>query len=433
MKAVISNRIYFKPPDDEYKEMVMRELTYRIENKRARGPKSTFQKVEVIRNYKILPGNILSIPQGRSDLIPEDYEVSDKRVLHEVPFPNLLIKLRESQAEMYAVTDDSCFVNAKVGWGKSIFALAIARKLSQKTLIITHTAMLRDQWCEAVQQVFGMQPGIIGSGNYDIEDKAIVVGNVQSVVKHILNLSKEFGTIILDEAHHVPATTFSSIVDSMHARFRIGLSGTIDRTDGKQVIFKDYFGHVLHRPPQSNTLNPRVKIIKSGIRLPSGVPWANKVNALLYDPDYQAFVSALAKTQMLAGHSVLVIADRVDFLTSVKNNLGSDCVLITGETDYEQRKTLIDCVNEGSALCVAGSRQIFSEGISIDRLSCVIIATPTSNHISLEQIIGRIMRPHPKKIDPLVLDINFASPAEKKQNLSRLSFYVKQGWEVSEA
>ena len=81
-------------------------------------------------------------------------------------------------------------------------------------------------------------------------------------------------------------------------------------------------------------------------------------------------------------------------------------------------------------MCVAGSRQIFSEGISINRLSCVILPVPTSNPITLEQIIGRIMRLHPEKLDPVVLDITFSSPVEKRQGALRLGFYLNKGWKI---
>jgi superfamily II DNA or RNA helicase len=275
-----------------------------------------------------------------------------------------------------------------------------------------------------------MEPGVIGSGKFDIEDHAIVVGNVQTVTKLMPSICKEFGTVILDEAHHVPATTFSSIIDGMYCRYRIALSGTMLRTDGKHVVFMDYFGKDVYRPPQSHTLDPLVKIIQTGIHLPTGEPWAKKINALLYDEDYQQFVAALATVQMEKGHCVLVVADRVEFLNKIKDYIGSNCILITGETDYEERKALIEQVEAGEKMCVAGSRQIFSEGISINRLSCVILAVPTSNPISLEQIIGRIMRMHPEKLDPVVLDLNFSSGAERRQNGARLAFYASKGWEI---
>lgn len=426
--AILSNRIYFKPKDNDELKNIINKLTYRIESKS--GQRGKFKNIEIIKNYRLLPNNIVSIPQGRTDLVPAGLEIIDKRIYNEVPFPVPKFGLREGQQAVYDEVNDTCFINALVGWGKTFTALHLARKLGQKTLVVTHTTMLRDQWIDEIRALFGMEPGVIGSGKFDIEDHAIVVGNVQTVTKLMPKIQKEFGTVILDEAHHVPATTFSSIIDGMYCRYRIALSGTMLRTDGKHVVFLDYFGKDVFRPPQSHTLDPIVKIIQTGIHLPTGEPWAKKINALLYDEDYQQFVAALATVQMEKGHCVLVVADRVEFLNKIKDYIGSNCILITGETEYEERKALIEQVEAGEKMCVAGSRQIFSEGISINRLSCVILAVPTSNPISLEQIIGRIMRMHPEKLDPVVLDLNFSSGAERRQNGARLAFYASKGWEI---
>lgn len=426
-KAIISNRIYLNAPPEGF-DAIKKALTYKIEQKGAgRGGKHTL--IEVIRNYKILPKNILSIPQGRTDLIPEGYEIIDKRVVHDMPFPDPLIPLRPEQKVIYDEFNESGFLNALVGWGKTFTALHVAAKLGQKTLIITHTTILRDQWIKEIKLLYDMDVGIIGSGQFDI-DHVIVVGNVQTVTKHTLALSKEFGTVIMDEGHHCPATTFTALIDGMYSRYRIGLSGTMLRKDGKHVLLKDYFGSEIHKPPQSHTLDPKVKIIKSGISLTPGEVWVKKINNLLYDPDYQEYISVIARTQMAKGHKVLIVADRVEFLTNVKELIGEDCLLVTGETSPEERNCISKRLESCEASCIAGSRQIFSEGISINILSCVILAGPISNEILLEQIIGRIMRKHPDKLNPLVLDIQFSGYADKKQNNLRLQFYLNKGWEI---
>lgn len=430
-KAIISNRIYFKCQDRSHIKKIIDELTYRIEKKTH--AKGKFKTVEIIKNYKLLMNDIVSVPQGRTDLIPEGYQIVDKRVTHEVPFPVAKYPLRDSQQPVYDQVSDTCFINALVGWGKTFTALHIARKLGQKTLVVTHTTMLRDQWVEEVESLFGIKPGVIGSGEYDVEDHFIVVGNIQTLTKHMTALSKEFGTVILDEAHHVPATTFSDLIDGFYSRYRIALSGTMERTDGKHVIFGDYFGKTVYRPPQSHTLNPVVKVINTGMNLPVGLTWTEKINRLLYDEEYQDFIAGLARMQMGYGHSVLVVADRIEFLNKVSEKVGSSCILITGETTFEERKTLIQQVESGEKMCVAGSRQIFSEGISINRLSSVILAVPTSNPISLEQIIGRIMRLHPDKPNPEVLDIVFSSNVEKRQAALRTGFYLDKGWKIVKA
>jgi len=126
----------------------------------------------------------------------------------------------------------------------------------------------------------------------------------------------------------------------------------------------------------------------------------------------------------------LVVADRTEFLEKVKEKVGETCTLVTGDTSYDERKEIIELLETGKKMCVAGSRQIFSEGISINKLSCVILAVPTSNPVSLEQIIGRVMRLHPDKPDPVVLDVCFSSPVEKRQAALRLGFYMDKGWQV---
>ena len=427
MKAIISNRIYLDNPGVEETKKIISALTYKI--KKNTGNKQ-FSSIETIKNYKVLPKGILSIPQGRQDLIPPGYEIVDKRTKLSVPFPDPKYPLRDSQQPVYDEISDTAFINALVGWGKTFTALHLAHKWGQKTLVITHTAALRDQWAEEVEALFGTKPGIIGGGRVDHDEHFITIANVQTLVKHTEALAKEFGTVILDEAHHCPATTFASIIDAFQARYRLALSGTMIRKDGKHIVFKDYFGDHVVRPPQSNTLVPTVKIVKTGITLKPGAAWVDKITELANDDGYQRFVAATALTQMDRGHQVLVIADRVEFLKKVSEYVGEQCVLVTGETDFEQRQQAKAQLLSGEKSCIAGSRQIFSEGISINSLSCVILAIPMSNDSLLEQIIGRVQRLHEGKLEPLVIDMHFQGWADKKQNNDRLGFYMRKGWNV---
>lgn len=428
-KAVISNRIYFKPPTQEYAEFVKSELTYVIEDRvPGRGGVTRIVR-NTVRNYKLFSGGIMSIPQGRLDLLPEGTVVEDKRVENPMPFPLPKAALRPDQQEVADQVDGSCFINALVGWGKTFTALHIARTLGQKTLVVTHTAILRDQWAKEIRTLFDMEPGIIGSGKIDIEP-TIVVSNIQTLVKIAGKISKEFGTVIIDEAHHTPANTFSQALDQMHAKYKIGLSGTMLRADGMHVVFKDYFGDKVFKPKVANTLAPTVKILKTGLALPEALNWASRINKLLYDPDYQEYVAVIAKTQIAKGHKVLIVAERVEFLERVKEIIGESCVLVTGETSLEEREQVERQLESGEKSCIAGSRQIFSEGISINILSCLILASPIAGVVLLEQLIGRIMRKHPNKLHPEVYDLNFSGRGDKKQNNARLAFYLEKGWDI---
>lgn len=426
-KAVISNRIYMDNPGVEHTKTVIKALTYKIH--KDTGSKK-FQSVETIKNYKSLIKGILSIPQGRMDLVPEGYEIIDKRVLNPVPFPDPKFELYDDQQTIYDQVNDTAFINALPGWGKTFTALHLARKFGQKTLVITHTAALRDQWCEEIRTLFGADCGVIGGGRMDHEDYFITVANIQTLTKCAGDLAKEFGTVILDEAHHCPATTFAQTVDAFHARYRIALSGTMIRKDGKHILFRDYFGSTVLKPPVSNTIPPTIHMVKSGITLKPNATWVDKITDLTQGENYRQFIADIAKMHIRDGHSVLVIADRVEFLEKVKEYVGDTCLLVTGNTSFEDRQRAKEQVLAKEKMCIAGSRQIFSEGISINILSCVILAVPMSNDSLLEQIAGRIMRMHDGKLDPIIVDIQFAGYADKKQNTDRLGLYLRKGWKV---
>ena len=278
MKAVISNRIYLEVTD-AYKDVLSKELTYTIPSFSPKDPPI------VIKNMARIQSNLVSIPIGRTDLIPNDYEIVDKRVELPVDFPEFKFELRPSQQEVYDEVEDNCIINAWVSWGKTFTGLAIAGKLGQKTLIIVHTVPLRNQWAAEVEKVYGITPGIIGSGRMDTSS-AVVIGNTQSLYRRIPDIRREFGTGILDEMLHVSSPTFSKVVDTNYARYKIGLSGTIERKDGKHVVFRDYFGQKVHKPPKENYMTPSILVYRSEVRFMDGsnIPWANKV-CLLYTSD----------------------------------------------------------------------------------------------------------------------------------------------------
>lgn len=409
----------------EQQEALIDKLTYQIE---VRAGVTGGTKIDYIRNYSVPKKGVIAIPSGREDLIPEDYEVEDRRVVLPVNFPNPRIPLREAQVPVYNEWNynGSGILNAKPGWGKTFTGLHLSYKLGQKTLVIAHNTFLRDQWIGEVKELFGISPGVISADDYNI-DSPIVVGNVQSVTKRAAQLSDQFGTLMIDEMHHTPASTFSGILDISKARYKLGLSGTIKRKDGRHVLFPDFFGPYVAKPPQSDTLDPVVKIVKAPMDLARGKDWATKITELHLDPEYIGFISLLAATMMNKGHRVLVVADRVEFLYKLSEKLGFKLGVIVGETKQDEREEMLQLVLDNKINGIAGSRSIWAEGISCNPLSCLILATPYSSEPLLEQLAGRIQRPYPGKLQPVIVDVNFVSAYN--QNRQRLSFYFDMGWE----
>ena len=423
-KAVLSNRIYMSA-DAKQQKLIDQELTYTIPTYNPMEPPT------IIKNMGRISSKLITVPTGRMDLVPDDYEIIDKRTLVPVEFPKFKFDLRDSQAKVHDSIQDSAIINAFVSWGKTFTAIAVAATLGQKTLVVVHTLALRDQWEKEIEHCLGIKPGIIGSGKFDITP-IIVVANVQTLGKKMKEIQNMFGTLILDEMHHVSAPTFSKIIDKSNARYKIGLSGTLKRKDGKHVIFNDYFGFDVHQPPKENYITPRVVLVKSETRFPDSakIPWANRVNAVAYDEGYQRMISQLASVYAAKGHKVLVVSDRVQFLNRCADLTGNNAICITGELPHEQRDEELKKIKDGTADILYGSQSIFSEGISVNELSCLILGTPINNEPLLIQLIGRVIRKMDGKIQPVVLDIQLKGNTAARQAKARSAVYIKQGYDI---
>lgn len=108
---------------------------------------------------------------------------------------------------------------APPGSGKTIVGLSVIAEKNLPALIIVHRKQLADQWMDRIESFLGIpkrEIGKIGQGKNTI-GKQITVAMIQSLEKlveskHDTELLKSFGTIILDECHHVPAESFSRTI-----------------------------------------------------------------------------------------------------------------------------------------------------------------------------------------------------------------------------
>lgn len=424
MKAILSNRIYLNA-DAKLQQHLDEKLTYIIDSYHPDAPPL------IIKNMAKINKDLVSIPIGRFDLVPEGYELVDKRKKEPVEFPEFRFELRESQQLVYNSIEDNAIINAFVSWGKTFTAVALASKLKQKTLVVVHTLALRKQWEEEIEKCLGIKPGIIGSGRFET-DPIIVVSNVQTLSKKIHEISDLFGTVILDEMHHVSAPTFANIIDKSRARYKIGLSGTLQRKDGKHIIFNDYFGFDIYQPKKENYMVPSIVTLNSDIRFPDSVkiPWAKRVNEIAYNSDYQHLIAQVASVYAAKGHKVLVVSDRVQFLKNCQKLTGTNSVCITGELNHTERDDELNKIKNNEANILYGSQSIFSEGISVNELSCLVLGTPINNEPLLIQLIGRVIRKKEDKLDPIIVDIKLKGKTANRQATSRMSVYIKQGYHV---
>lgn len=179
---------------------------------------------------------------------------------------------------------------------------------------------------------------------------------------------------------------------------------------------------------------PSVHILHSEIRFMDGakIPWANRVTALGNNEEYRHTIALTAAAYAAKGHKVLVVSDRVHFLKACAELAGEDAICVTGEVSHEDREKYMSEIRDGKKKILFGTQAIFSEGISLNNLSCLILGTPINNEPLLTQLIGRVIRKEENKRDPVIVDIHLKGNTARKQASNRMGHYMKQGYAIKQ-
>ncbi|MEF8806412.1 MAG: DEAD/DEAH box helicase family protein, partial [Bacteroides sp.] len=135
------------------------------------------------------------------------------------------------------------------GSGKTFLGLQAIANAGVSTLVVTPTIDLMNQWHATLTNAFGNQltepVGVLGGGNHDVT--AITVTTYDSAYRYVNEYGDRFGLLVVDEEHHLPAPTYRQIPEMMIAPYRLGLTATYERPDGKHELLEDLLGPVVYR------------------------------------------------------------------------------------------------------------------------------------------------------------------------------------------
>ncbi|MDF1551252.1 MAG: DEAD/DEAH box helicase family protein, partial [Bacteroidales bacterium] len=175
-----------------------------------------------------------------------EYEFLDERQKKSPVSFSCDIHLRDYQmpAIEAATKKDIGVIVAPPGTGKTVIALKIIVEKQQPALIIVHRKQLADQWIERIQTFLGIpknEIGAIGQGKTK-PGKKITIAMIQSLRKELAKpdslFQNAFGTIIVDECHHVPAESFRNAISLLNTFYIYGLTATpIRKYNDVKLIF----------------------------------------------------------------------------------------------------------------------------------------------------------------------------------------------------
>jgi superfamily II DNA or RNA helicase len=191
-----------------------------------------------------------------------------------------------------------------------------------------------DQWRERLAVFLDIpikQIGQIGAGRRE-QTKEIDVAVIQSLNRkgEVDNLVRDYGQVIIDEAHHLSAFSFETVLKRVHARYILGLTATPVRKDGHHPIILMQCGPIRHRAtmrqqreadnvmyrliPRATNFRNRDEDSEIGIQALYGkLAVSDQRNAQIFDDILQA---------LEAGRSPLVLTELVGHLELLSEQLG---------------------------------------------------------------------------------------------------------------
>ncbi len=131
------------------------------------------------------------------------------------------------------------------GTGKTEVALRIMADQGCSTLVVAPIRDLMYQWHKRILQGLGYDAGIIGDNSFNV--KPVSVTTFDSACIHMPKLGNRFQLIIFDECHHLPGPIRSDAARMSCAPIRLGLTATLERSDGQHTKLDQLIGPLVYR------------------------------------------------------------------------------------------------------------------------------------------------------------------------------------------
>jgi superfamily II DNA or RNA helicase len=333
------------------------------------------------------------------------YQLHDHRKkLTEVQF-NFRASLYEHQELAVAAVEkkEMGIIVAPPGSGKTAIGLAIAAQKKQPVLIIVHRQQLFDQWIERIQSFMGIAAAHIGKiaqGKQKIGTH-ITVAMIQSLaaVKLDSSLFSSFGTIIVDECHHVPAKTFREVIYQLSSYYLFGLTATPIRKGNDERLIFVHIGDIVYEIKSNSQQSRKLSVIVRETDLL--IPFDYKTDqaetlykALIHDTSRNLLIAEDIQSEVANGKKVLVLTERKEHIEALRQFLKSKCevLAVSGDDSAAVQKIKMKQVADSLFQVLITTGQFLGEGADITNIECLVLAFPFSFEGKLIQYIGRVQR-----------------------------------------
>ncbi|KKQ77549.1 MAG: hypothetical protein A3A96_02345 [Candidatus Zambryskibacteria bacterium RIFCSPLOWO2_01_FULL_39_39] len=323
-----------------------------------------------------------------------------------------LIKLTPHQEEALekSLKQTQGVIVAPPGSGKTMIGMELIAKRELPALVLAHRKQLLDQWVDRIQTYLNIPKIKIGtfSGSRKKIGKEITVALMQSLAryKNIAELENKFGTIIVDECHHIPAKTFREVIANLNSQYLYGLTATPKRKHNDEQLIYVYIGDIItemaggnfSEENTENTSSNKLKVVIKETDLEIPFQWKTDRFQLLakiisFDTARNKLVTEDILEQVKVDNKILVLSERKEHLEILELCLKGKCetIVISGDDSASKRTSKLKQINDGHYNVILSTGQFFGEGLDIKNISTLVLAFPFSFEGKLIQYIGRLL------------------------------------------
>jgi superfamily II DNA or RNA helicase len=320
------------------------------------------------------------------------------------------------------------------GAGKSHVAVLAIDDRRRSALVVVPTLDLVRQWYDLLRTSFATPVGIVGGGSHEI--LPLTVTTYDSAYLHMEHFGARFGLVVFDECHHLPGETYRVGAELCLAPFRLGLTATPERPDGRESDLTRLIGPVVYRRDivelageylaEYETVRLDVELgaeerreyeaerklyldflRASGVRMNSPSAWsqfvmrasqsATGLRALkAYRRQRELSLAAAEKLEHLERLLALHRKDRV--LVFTQDNATAYAVarrfllpIITHQTKVKERSEILERFADGRYGAVVTSK-VLNEGVDVPDANVAVVISGSGSVREHVQRLGRVLR-----------------------------------------
>jgi ATP-dependent helicase IRC3 len=312
-------------------------------------------------------------------------------------------------------------VASPTGSGKTVLFAHLAARRRGRTLILAHRDELIQQAVDKLAMVDPtLELGVVKAES-NAHEAPVVVASVQTLSrpKRLEQVTPDFETVIVDEAHHAWAETYQRVLEHFRCfheegPLTLGVTATPERGDHKSLgeVFQElvYEKKIVDLIPEYlcdlRAMQISLDCDFRELHTRHGDFIDGEVERMLLNADAPTQV-AKAYAEFALGRKALVFTPTVKTAYAMVDAFRAegDCTVegLDGTTPLEERRDMLQRFHRGETM-VLSNCSVLTEGYDEPSVNAIFLCRPTRSKVLYAQLIGRGCRHFPGKSDCLIVD-----------------------------